>query len=288
MGFCIMRMAKIKSNRDVVMTLQHNNRERMPGNADPERTKNNQVFGGSTLEAMVRHNERMPEKIRSNAVLAVELVLTASPEFAGNWTNYLMACDNWARGVFGPDNLLHVAHHFDETTPHSHIIFTPLKDGKLNAKSFIGGSRDRMAELQEDFYQTVGKEFGLERGRPREETRARHTHHTLAGRSAALDERERGLGGREELIGQQEKALEKREVLIAQVEKDFNRLMGMKRSDVQGLKTMVENWDRATPASLRVIARDIEQSGAATVGEYRKIRESQRQQEQQQQSTYRR
>lgn len=190
MAFCIMRMDKKKSSRDVVMTIQHNTRERMPDNADPEKSKKNWVYGGNTLETIARFGELTPDKIRSNAVQAVELVMTASPEFSGPWADkkaadgtvtvgYLNACDKWAKEIFGKENLLHVAHHWDETTPHTHIVFVPLKDGKLNAKSYIGGHRNRMKELQEDFYQKVGKPFGLDRGKPREETRAKHTHHKM-------------------------------------------------------------------------------------------------------------
>jgi len=49
----------------------------------------------------------------------------------------------------------------------------PLKDGKLNAKAFIGGKKYRMVELQDDFFEKVGKPLGMERGVHRE-----HVRHT--------------------------------------------------------------------------------------------------------------
>jgi hypothetical protein len=196
-------MDKKKSLRDVSMTLDHNNRERQPANADPEKKDRNWTFGGSTQEAITRFNERLPAKIRKNAVLAVELVMTASPDFSGDWSKYLNACDAWARGLFGEKNLIHVAHHRDEKTPHTHIVFMPLKDGKLNAKHFIGGSRDRMAELQQDFYEKVGKEFKLDRGKPREETRARHTQHNMTN----LDQRELAIAKKETELKEIEKSI---------------------------------------------------------------------------------
>jgi len=185
--FAIMRMAKIKDKRGVTMALQHNNRDRIPSNSDTERAKKNRFLGGSTAESLVRFNDLLPEKHRKDAVLAVELVLTASPDWIGDWNAYLNACDRWAMKIFGidPDKtdkrpLIHIAHHFDESTPHSHIIIMPKKDGVLNAKYFIGGKPNRMVELQDDFFETVGKPFGLKRGIPKAETRARHTAHNLS------------------------------------------------------------------------------------------------------------
>jgi hypothetical protein len=268
-----MRMAKIKDSGSVVRSLQHNTRERMPANADPQKTKKNDIWGGDADEAMKRFEDKLPSEVRKNAVLAVELVMTASPDFVGDWNKYLIDCEQWAKKLFGGDkNLLSVAIHRDETTPHTHVLIMPLKDGRLNANHFIGGSRDRMAELQEDFYEKVGKRFELERGQSKSETKSRHSHHTLAGKTAELDERE--------------KAVSDREAKLNHAGEDFKRLMGMKPSDVRELKTLVANWDKASPAGLRVIAKDIEQSGAATVGEYRQNREAQRQREQQQKNIY--
>jgi hypothetical protein len=43
-------------------------------------------------------------------------------------------------------------------------LLTPIdENGKLNARKFFGG-RDKMSALQDDFYNSVGKEFGLDRG----------------------------------------------------------------------------------------------------------------------------
>jgi len=274
-----MRMAKVKSKRDVVMTLDHNTRERMPPNADPQRSAQNWNFGGSTSETMNRFNTLCPEKVRANAVMAVELVFTASPDFKGDWSAYLKASGEWAMKLFGAENLLHITHHYDESTPHAHVLFIPEKDGKLNAKHFIGGHRDRMAELQDDFYENVGKRFELERGQSKSESRERHSHHTLSGKAAELDERE-------EKIKLREKVLREHELQFEDFKAELKQLFGMKPADVRKLKTLSDNWDKTTPAGLRVIARDIEQSGAATVGEYRTAREAQREKQQSRSSSF--
>jgi len=277
-----MRMAKLKSKRDVVMTLQHNNRERMPQNADPQRSEKNLCHGGTTTECLVRFDGLMPKKVRENAVQAIELVMTASPDFSGNWGEYLRDCLDWGLKTFGIDPTkkdirpaIQYAVHHDEQTPHIHLIVMPLKDGKLNASHFIGGSRDRMAELQDDFYKKVGRKHELERGQPKAETRARHSHHSLAGKADELDKRESVLAGREAKLNEREKK-------IQDFAAEFKSLIGTTPADVCKLKTQVANWDKTSPAGLRVIAKDIEQSGAATVGEYHQRREAQCQREQQQ------
>ena len=259
MAYCILRMAKIKSRASLVRAAQHNTRERPPLNADPERSSQNETLGGSVAEVMGRYEAKLPGNVRKNAVHAVELVMTASPEFAGDWDRYLKACDGWAARLFGQENVLHVAHHLDESAPHTQILVMPLKDGKLNAKSFIGGSRDRMTELQDDFFREVGRPMGLERGRPRAETKVRHTPHTLALRAADLDEREKKLSEKEAAV--------------------------ISPQELQAMRKKLQSWDNHTAADLRMTASYVERSGSRTVGEYlRKVREAAEAKQQQRQT----
>jgi hypothetical protein len=185
MAFCIMRMKKIKSRVSLTYAAEHNSRWRIPPNADPEKLDQNWMSMRGTptqmvVETMSRYAERLPEKVRKNAVHAIEVVCTASPTFKGAWDSYLADADRWVKDLFGADSVLHIAHHMDETTPHTHILVMPLLDGRLNAKHYTGGVRTRMAELQTDFFEKVGKKHDLERGVSRAETKARHTPSSLA------------------------------------------------------------------------------------------------------------
>jgi hypothetical protein len=184
-----MRMAKIKSRVSLHLAAQHNTRERMPSNADERLTPLNRT-SGSTDDIMARYTNMLPDTVRKNAVHAIEVVMTASPDFHGNWDDYLRRCDNWAKKIFGEKNVLGIAHHKDEATPHTQILIMPIKDGKLNARAFIGGNRDRMTELQNDFAYHCGIPFGLDRGQSREKTNARHNAHTLKFAVAALDKKQ--------------------------------------------------------------------------------------------------
>ena len=190
-NFCIMRIKKLHSNSNVGGAISHHLRTRETDNADPELMKNNWFFpndyptdqNGKTdksvnadlqfrkdqqQKAMAMYKKRLPEKVRKNDVRAVEFMMTVSPEVMQrkdfNATKYLNACSNWAREKFGKENVFFIAYHRDETTPHVSLLLTPIdENGKLNARKFFGG-RDKMSALQDDFYNSVGKEFGLDRG----------------------------------------------------------------------------------------------------------------------------
>lgn len=189
-NYCIMRIKKLHTNANVGGAISHHLRTRETDNADPERMKKNWFCPGvdfyengkydheknADLEnrkkaqsrAMAIYKKILPEKIRKNAVRAVEFMMTVSPEVMSregfNSVSYLNACQRWVRDKFGKENVFFIAQHLDETTPHVSLLLTPLDDkGKLNARKFFGG-REKMSDLQDDFYESVGKEFGLERG----------------------------------------------------------------------------------------------------------------------------
>jgi len=79
------------------------------------------------------------------------VVVTLSPEDAkrmgrGPARLYLGEAELWVQKHLGGEgNVLLSAIHNDETTTHLHVIVMPLLKGKLNARSFIGGGRAKMA-----------------------------------------------------------------------------------------------------------------------------------------------
>ncbi|MES9125717.1 plasmid recombination protein, partial [Cutibacterium acnes] len=80
-AYAIMRCKKLSGMGSVAAALQHCYRERETPNADAERTPDNEHRAAtSTDAAMGRLRELLPEKRRKDAVLAVEYVMTASPE----------------------------------------------------------------------------------------------------------------------------------------------------------------------------------------------------------------
>ena len=167
MAYGICRIQKLKAGSGGCSAL-HTNRKRDTPNADPEK-QYIRIIGEpdspSTpdLETIVR--QRIGEQtIRKNAVLAVEFLLTASPEYfrpknpglAGYYEEQKLedfqhtAC-KWLQTRYG-DRIVRAELHLDESTPHIHAYMVPLDEkGKLNCRALLGGSRYRLSELQDDF-----------------------------------------------------------------------------------------------------------------------------------------
>lgn len=158
---------------------QHHTRERMPENANPEGSKYN--WGDkSSAAVMARYDAMKPQKIRKNAVHAIEFVLSASPDSIkaldqAKKREFFEVARAWAqKRIGGEQNTLCWALHLDELSPHLHVVMMPLKDGKLNARDYIGGHRDVLRQMQTEFAEEVGSRFGLERGIPKDQTLRQH------------------------------------------------------------------------------------------------------------------
>ncbi|MEB6957340.1 plasmid recombination protein, partial [Escherichia coli] len=153
----------------VASALQHCYRERETPNADAERTPENYCsVSQSADEAMGKLRELLPEKRRKDAVLAVEYVMTASPEWWNEATprqqaEFFARSEQWLENKYGKDRVVAAVVHRDEATPHLSAFVVPLtQDGRLSAKEFIGG-RSKMRDDQSTYAESV-KKLGLERG----------------------------------------------------------------------------------------------------------------------------
>ncbi|BBD63655.1 plasmid recombination enzyme (plasmid) [Nostoc sp. HK-01] len=179
MAYGICRIQKLKAG-SLGGSGRHTNRERYTPNADPTK-QHIRIIGEPdsintpNLETIVR--EKIGNQtIRKNAVMAVEFLLTASPEYfrpddpgrAGYYHQQRLedfqkkACE-WLINSYG-DRIVRAELHLDESTPHIHAYMVPLDEkGKLNCRALLGGSRHRLSELQDSFAQAVAP-LGLERG----------------------------------------------------------------------------------------------------------------------------
>ena len=188
MAYGICRIQKLKAGA-VGRSALHTSRKRDTPNADPEK-QHIRIIGQPDspnipdLETLVRQHIGN-QTIRKNAVLAVEFLLTASPEYfrpdnpsmAGYYEPQRLesfqqkACE-WLTNSYG-DRIVRAELHLDESTPHIHAYMVPLDEkGKLNCRALLGGSRYRLSELQDSFAQAM-KPLGLERGI--KGSRAKHT-----------------------------------------------------------------------------------------------------------------
>ena len=169
MAFAIMRAKKLKTAGSVGAALQHCYRERETLNADEDRTAQNvHLAASSTNQAMGLMRDRLPEKRRKDAVLAVEYVMTASPEWWETASEdqqkaFFERSVDWLAEKYGKDNIVTATVHRDELTPHLSAFVVPVtKDGRLSAKEFIG-NRTKMTQDQTSYAERVA-DLGLERG----------------------------------------------------------------------------------------------------------------------------
>ena len=174
----IIRTAKLKTWGNVAGSGSHIARQRETANADPDAPPPVRLVGTGNPEADVRSRiEGAGVRVAKNAVLAVEVLMTASPEYfrpdhperAGSYAParlkaWQQAVTDWARDRWG-DNLVSMTVHLDEATPHAHAVVVPInpKTNRLSAKAMITGGRKMLAELQ-DSYAGALAPLGLERG----------------------------------------------------------------------------------------------------------------------------
>lgn len=173
MPYAIARVAKVKSLGSLRGLGAHHMRTAPTPNADPLATPSNRVLVG-TGNPYADVKALLPEKVRKNAVLAMEHLLTASPEYfrphapdkAGTYDPERM--ESWAasaleflRDRYG-DSLASAVLHLDEATPHIQALVLPLReDGKLDAAKLFGP--EQLRDLQ-DCYADKLAPLGLQRG----------------------------------------------------------------------------------------------------------------------------
>lgn len=119
------------------------------------------------LQDINREIQAAGAKARSNSVMALDTIYTASPQFFQERTNaendqFFQDCLKFHNEHFG--HIISAVVHYDETTPHLHVISVPLtKDGRLSARDVIG-NKAKMTKTQDQFFEQVGRGYGLERG----------------------------------------------------------------------------------------------------------------------------
>jgi len=171
--YAILRVAKLKTMGEIGALGHHNERTRDTPNADAERLQENVRLVGSG-DWMADTQRRLDDApmIRSDAVLGIEHVMTASRDFYAQgdeqeraarlveWTERSMA---WLRERYGDANIVAAVLHKDELTPHIQALIVPINDaGRLSAYTYTGG-REKLGMMQ-DSYARAMEPLGLERG----------------------------------------------------------------------------------------------------------------------------
>lgn len=184
MAFAILRVAKLKTAGNVGGLNGHLTRTMEVPNADPDLASyNRRPIGTENLNEDIKKRLESAgiKDIRKNGVLAIEHLITASPEafqfytfikengekeIRGNgneWNDFENKAKEWLKETYGAQNLVNFTVHMDEKSPHIHAIVVPIDSkGKLNCREFLGG-REKLSEMQTNFAKKV-EHLGIERG----------------------------------------------------------------------------------------------------------------------------
>ena len=175
--YAIIRKRKHKSIASIKTRENHTYRREETPNADPTKLHNNKLlYGvenyGIEIENQLKNYEQSGKNIRTNGVLAIEYLLTASPEFFAEGSKnerderLKKWCDaqvEFVKKEHGSKNIACMYLHLDEKTPHIEVFVVPIDPkGKLNCKHFLG-ARNALSVLQTR-YASHNKDFGLQRG----------------------------------------------------------------------------------------------------------------------------
>ena len=200
MPYAILRFQKRKAG-SIASCERHNERRKEAYKSNPdidmERSKENYHLVSPPRYTYKKEINRMVKeagcKVRSDSVMMVETLITASPEFMNSLPPeeqreyFTMALDFIAERV-GRKNILSAVVHMDEKTPHMHLCFCPITpDNRLSAKAFLGNQKS-LSQWQSDYHERMSSRWNeLERGQSSMETKRRHIPTWLFKAATRLD-----------------------------------------------------------------------------------------------------
>ena len=109
-------------------------------------------------------------RVRKDSVTAVEVLITASPEFFEKKSRkeireFFSYAVEFMKSKQNPATFISAVVHVDEKTPHMHLCFVPItSDGRLSAKEIVGNKK-RLTQWQDEFWSYMVKKYpDFERG----------------------------------------------------------------------------------------------------------------------------
>lgn len=181
------------------------------------------IRGGISPTECLKNDEgkvTMP-RLRKDAVWTADTVISASPEFFKekfNWdkdhpekadfkgmNEYFKSGVEFMQQKYGKDNVIGAIVHYDETTPHLHVHWTPIQEQKLSYKAL--SSPNQLRALQTEFNEHIrGKGYDLERGEV--DSKKKHLSQQTEKLNKAIKENDRKLADLERVKNDYEVAKE--------------------------------------------------------------------------------
>lgn len=261
--FYVMRIEKRK-RQDISGIQRENNRTAAEYNNRVDTTQSGLnlplIQSNHWMQDIRAEIEHAGAHTRSNSVVALDTLYTASPAFFEGKTQeqtekFFRDCLQFHQKRFG--HIISAVVHYDETTPHLHIVSVPLTaDGRLSAREIVGNKKN-MSRMQDEFFEQVGRDYGLERG-TRSDGQERRRH--VSAQEKRVRELEQQVSDLSERV---ERLTEQTELTAAEYRDSYkktahiNRLRQQARQELtqtrQQLKTLN---DVLTDAERRQIEQD--------------------------------
>lgn len=200
MPYAILRFAK-KTSGQLASTERHNERKKEAYKSNPdidiERSRLNYHLVAPSDTTYKKRIKTLTEeagcKVRSNSVMMVETLITATPEFMKSLPEeeqreFFDRALQFVSERVGKQNIVSAVVHMDETTPHMHLSFCPItKDNRLSAKDYLGNQKT-LSQWQTDYHEKMFERYPvLERGLSSMITKRSHIPTWLLKKSERLD-----------------------------------------------------------------------------------------------------
>ena len=170
-------MEKYKRGDIVGIERENERDEKYKSTRNPQINKSRTHLNYHTLPHEKKYlafiDERIKElapkrKIKDDAVLITSFILGSDKEFFDGISpetqkRFFDDCAEFFAERYGKENVISAVVHLDESTPHLHFNLIPVTGGRLCAKELF--DRAALRELQTNFYEVVGKKYGLKRGK---------------------------------------------------------------------------------------------------------------------------
>lgn len=201
----------------------------------------------------------LKRKIRSDAILMNSFIVTSDGEFFKGlrpWEQqeFFRDCAEFFSRKYGSANMISAIVHMDETTPHMHLNFIPINEGRLSSKSLF--DRQKLAQLQTELHETIGKKWDLQRGKEGSQAKHLSTAEYKAKKIIeSAEQREREIGEQTE---KKRAELDDLTQAFKTVEEAKNKPIPKKRKDAEKEIVSLRTTNVEQARQLQIVGKDRE------------------------------
>ena len=161
-------------------------------------------------------------------------------------------CVKFFSDKYGEENMISAVVHRDETTPHMHLNFIPINEGRLSSKSLF--DRQKLAQLQTELHENIGRKWGLQRGKEGSQTKHLSTAEFKAKKIIeGAEQRERKI---DEQTEKKRAELDDLTQIVQVVEDAKNKPIPKKRKDAEKEIVSLRTTNAEQARQLQIVGKD--------------------------------